>query len=312
MTGTLTVHRYGPAERLAWDEVVRNARARHFMFERAYMDYHRDRFDDASWFVLLDDRPIAVLPGSAHGDELVSHGGLTFGGLLSTRSLTTVRAVAAVDALTAALRAAGFRRLTYKPMPHLYHVEPAEEDLYAFSSAGARLVGREVTAAIRPGPRPTYSRTRRAGVRAASGLVEFGESGRFEEFWALLVTVLAERHGARPVHSVTEIRCLAARFPGRIRLFVASEAGTVVAGTVIFQTPIVAHAQYIATGSRGRELSALDSLLDHLLVVLYPRMWFDFGISHERDGRINEGLARHKESYGARAIVHDRYELDLA
>jgi hypothetical protein len=41
-------------------------------------------------------------------------------------------------------------------------------------------------------------------------------------------------------------------------------------------------------------------------------MWFDFGIANERDGRINEGLMDHKESYGARAIVLDRYALDLA
>jgi hypothetical protein len=41
-------------------------------------------------------------------------------------------------------------------------------------------------------------------------------------------------------------------------------------------------------------------------------MWFDFGTSHERDGRMNAGLVQNKESYGARAIVLDRYALDLA
>jgi hypothetical protein len=311
MGNALQVAAYEPALRDRWDAVVRGARARHFMFERAYMDYHQERFADASWFVLLGDRPIAVLPASADGSELVSHGGLTFGGLLSTRELTTVRAIAAFGALVPALRAAGFDRLVYKPMPHLYHLEPAEEDLYALTSAGARHVSREVTAAVPPGAPRTYSHGRRHGIRAAGGRVELGESDRIEEFWRLLRDVLAERHGVQPVHSASELRLLADRFPGRIRLFVASEAGEIVAGTLVFQTPVVAHAQYIAVGARGRELFALDALTNHLLVEVYPHLWFDFGISNERDGSLNEGLVHHKESYGARAIVHDRYALDL-
>ena len=57
----LTIERYDASERDRWDAVVRSARARHFMFERAYMDYHADRFVDASWFVLAHGQPIAVL-----------------------------------------------------------------------------------------------------------------------------------------------------------------------------------------------------------------------------------------------------------
>jgi hypothetical protein len=307
----LTVRPYGPADHSTWDGVVQCARARHFLHERAFMDYHQDRFVDASWFVFLGDRPIAVMPASRHGDAVISHGGLTFGGLLSTAELTAVRATAAVKAIGGALRAAGVRRLVYKPMPHIYHLAPAEEDLYALASAGGRLVGRELTTAVPPGAPRTYSHGRRDGVRAAAGRVDLVESDRIEEFSALLETVLLERHGVEPVHSATELRTLADCFPGRIRLFVASEAGEIVAGTLIFETPVVAHAQYIAVGARGRELFALDVLLDHLLVEVYAETWFDFGISNERDGSLNVGLVQHKESYGARGIVHDRYELDL-
>ena len=231
MSANLTIERYEPGTLEAWDEVVRDARARHFMFERAYMDYHQDRFADASWFVLLKERPIAVIPASRHGDEVVSHGGLTFGGLLSKPDLTTVRALAALEAVTTAWRGEGVQRLVYKPMPHPYHVAPAEEDLYALHVAGARLVARDVTAAVAPGPRPAYSDERRRAVRksAARGL-EVRESTSIDEFWELLRETLAERHGVQPVHSASEMRLLATRFPGRIRLFAASEAGEMIAG----------------------------------------------------------------------------------
>src|SRR4051812_45856111 len=114
-----------------WDATVRRARARHFLFERDYMDYHSDRYADDSLLVLYDGRPLGALPASRAGDEVISHGGLTFGGLLSSSSLTTKRAINALEAILAALSVDGVRRLVYKPMPHHYHVVPAEEDLYA-------------------------------------------------------------------------------------------------------------------------------------------------------------------------------------
>ena len=123
--------------------------------------------------------------------------------------------------------------------------------------------------------------------------------------------MLTARHGVEPVHTQAEIELLASRFPGQIRLFVARERGEVVAGTLVFQTTTVAHAQYIATGARGRETSALDGLFDHLVREVFPGLWFDFGISNERDGALNPGLIRNKEGYGARAVVHDRLVLEL-
>jgi len=41
--------------------------------------------------------------------------------------------------------------------------------------------------------------------------------------------------------------------------------------------------------------------------------FFDFGNSNEEQGRkLNVGLCRQKEGFGARAITHQYYELDLA
>lgn len=313
MSTTVAVERYSPDARDAWDVVVRSARAQHFIFERDYMDYHQDRFPDASWVVLLDGRPEAVFPASRHGAEVISHGGLTFGGLLSRATLTTARTVHALDKLIVELRADGVRRLTYKPMPHIYHVEPAEEDLFALHAAGAVLKSREVTVAIAPGPRPTYSEERRRAVRRkVETELEFRECNQIEEFMVLLSNVLRERHDATPVHSTSEMQLLASRFPGRIRLFVATEHTEIIAGTIVFQSSSVAHTQYIATGQRGRELRALDKLFDYLLSEVFSRQWFDFGTSVERDGKLNAGLIRNKEGYGARAIVHDCYSIDLS
>lgn len=311
-TSELSVERYEPSQREEWDALVRSCRARHFLFERAYMDYHRDRFVDHSFVVRLASTAIAALPASRHGEEVRSHGGLTFGGLVSRAELTTVRAIEALRAISESLASAGVRLLTYKPMPYPYQLEPAQEDLFALFVLGARLERREVTVAVAPGERPAYSEERRRGVKRAAraGLV-YEESARFGEFMAVLASMLAERHDTEPVHSLAEIELLAAAFPDSIRLHVATDHGEIVAGTVIYLTPTVAHAQYIAASEAGRELRALDGLFDHLLTEVYRDRWFDFGISNERDGQLNAGLNRFKEGFGARAVMHDRYALAI-
>ena len=141
-----------------WDEVVRGARARHFMFERAYMDYHQDRFADASWFVLLDGSPDRGDPGLATRRR----GRLPWWsdvrrsavGPISRRCARSRR----LEAMTTALRRGRRATPPVQADAASYHLAPAEEDLYALTSAGARLVAREVTAAVAPASRPAYSR----------------------------------------------------------------------------------------------------------------------------------------------------------
>jgi hypothetical protein len=308
----LTVEPYTPAQRDEWDDLVSSARARHFFFQRDYMDYHADRFIDSSFIVRLGGRAIAAFPASVHGTEVVSHGGLTFGGCLSTPQLTTTRAVAALDAVAALLKSGGARRLVYKPVPHIYHVAPAEEDLYALHLAGAVLTRREVSAAIVPGSSPGYTaERRRALVRARRAGVVVGEEEQLEDYMMLLRDVLRDRHRVDPVHTSAEMRVLADRFPTNIRTFTARLDGELLGGVLVYDTARVAHAQYIAAGPRGRELGATDIVFDHLLAEVYRHKCFDFGISNERNGALNAGLMRNKEGFGARAVVHDQYSLDL-
>jgi hypothetical protein len=125
--------------------------------------------------------------------------------------------------------------------------------------------------------------------------------------------VLAERHGVRPVHTAAELKLLASRFPDNIRLFAASRAGEMLAGVVIYESAQVAHAQYIGANDEGRRVGASDLIFDRLINDYYAqKKYFDFGISTEDAGRrLNEGLAENKQGFGARAVVHDFYELDL-
>lgn len=312
---TVDVRRYTPRDQTAWDDLVKRSRSAHFLFERGYMDYHADRFEDHSLLVYDGSKLVALLPANIDGARLVSHGGLTFGGLITDTAMSTRRTLELFDALQAHLRDQEVESLVYKPVPHIYHLVPAEEDLYALFRADATLVRREVSSAIALDARLPYSKGRKAALKVADRAgVEVRPSDDFHSFMELQREVLQSRHEAEPVHTADELALLATRFPDGIALHTASVEGRLVGGVVVYATPVVAHTQYIAVNDEGREIHALDKIV-HELIASYEgeKRWWDFGTSNRDAGRVlNEPLIRNKESYGARAVVYDQYLVDLS
>lgn len=309
------VERYRDVDASAWDAFVRASRNGTFLFERGYMDYHRDRFPDHSLFARdAEGELVAVLPAHTAGDVAGSHRGLSYGGLVIGPAMKTPVFLQAFEAVLLHLRAAGFRALEYKTVPHIYHRQSADDDRYALFLLGAELVRRDLLSVVDLGDRLPYQVRRVRGVKRArvAGVIVQAESA-FAEFWGLLGATLADRHGAVPVHSLAEIQMLRDRFPGNIRLHTARQNNRLLGGVVTYESDRVSHAQYIASSPDGRDVGALDLVFDHLLNDPAPgRRYFDFGASHEDQGRtINRGLIDQKEGFGARSIAHDHYRVDL-
>lgn len=311
---SIRIECYGPEHRKVWNEFLAGAKNGVLLFHRDYMDYHADRFSDASLIAYRRDRPIAVLPANRDGDLLVSHGGLTFGGFVTNAAMRTPTMLRVFEELIGHLRQEGVRRLTYKAVPHIYHLLPAEEDLYALSRQGARLVRRDVSSAVRLQARPRASKGRRwALARARRQRLELRASDDYRTFMALVEARLSSRYGLAPTHTADELRLLAARFPRSIELVGVFRGEEMLAGAVVYVGARVAHAQYIGASDEGREIGATDLLLEHLIAERYPGCeWFDFGISTEQEGRyLNVPLIENKEGFGARAVVHDFYALEI-
>lgn len=313
----LTVRHYVPeADRGLWDDFVSKARNSTFLHMRGYMDYHSHRFRDSSLMVSDGDALVAVFPADRRDDGTVcSHGGLTYGGLLTAPAVTQSAVIEAFAGINALLRAEGCVGVVYKPVPHIYHRLPAEEDLYAlFACCGARLEARAVASVIDTGSPLAFSQNRRRGVRKAqkAGVVIETDSADYAAFWKILADNLAERHGVAPVHTIDEMMLLGSRFPDNIRLNVARIDGEVVAGCVTYQCgQEVTHVQYISASDAGRDCGALDLLFQTLICGCGSR-FFDFGISTERGGAVlNHGLIHQKEGFGARAVCYDAYAYDL-
>lgn len=316
--------RYTPDSKALWDATVDASRNGTFLFRRDYMDYHKDRFADCSLLFLTDrGKCVACLPANFKAAErrVETHGGLTYGGLVCTSEVTTAMALDMLAAARETYRRMGAATFIYKPVPHIYHTYPCEEELYALFRAGAVLSARAVSTAVDltcARPLSTLRKRKAAKARRAGLIVDDCRTGDAEaalaDFWVILTDVLATRHHTRPVHTLGEASLLRSRFEEEMRLFVVrSPQGAVLAGCLAYVTPAVAHIQYIAAGSEGRACGALDLLFATLIDGRFAgRRYLDFGISTEQGGTLlNEGLIFQKEGFGGRAVCYDTYTIKL-
>lgn len=311
----MEIRRYRREDKELWNSFVSKARNATFLFDRNYMDYHADRFDDNSFMFYYKGKLKAVLPANVAGDTLYSHQGLTYGGLLLDKKATVEDVLECFDSLNSWLRENGISKVVYKALPWIYQQYPSEEDLYALTwKCKAQLISRDISSSIVVDNKLKFAESRKSGIRKALSLnIEVGESNDVDGFWHVLEDNLGNRYNAKPVHTASEMKLLMSRFPNNIRLYVAKMNGEIVGGTLIYVTPQVVHTQYISASVEGKKHGALDLLFDYIINKVYANCrYFDFGKSTEQGGAyLNEPLIFQKEGFGGRGVCYDWYQWEL-
>jgi len=313
-TRAYEVKRYTSEHKPVWDAFLSGAKNATFLFRRDYMEYHRDRFTDHSLMIYCDKELVAQLPANLTKDgTLVSHEGLTYGGLAVRHAATLTEVLSIFHAVLRYLDGQKISKVLYKQCPGFYNTLPDDEVGYALFLVGAQLCRRDCAIVVNLAERLPLRKDRRTGIGKGqrSGVRVIQETS-FAPFWTkVLVPRLAGRYGAKPVHTIEEITLLASHFPEQIKQFSAYCGNEILAGTTIYETPHVAHSQYSAVTDRGRKLGALDFLYGWLIDECYKgKLFFDFGTCNENQGRsLNHGLLDWKEAFGGRCYAHDFYEV---
>ena len=279
------------------------------------MDYHSDRFEDASLMVFKQEKLIALLPANKKGNDLISHQGLTYGGLMLQQKTSFKEAYGAFKAILDFCKSQQVNMLVLKVLPKIYNVYPSDELDYFLFLAKAKLIRRDISSAIDYSNPLRIKANRMEGVKKAHKRnLRIQEVDVFNEFWdSILIPNLRQKHQTNPVHTLEEIELLKSKFPKQIRQFNVYKDAVIVAGATIFETKQVAHVQYISANEDKQQLGSLDYLFAHLINdVFNHKAYFNFGISNENQGlKVNEGLLFWKEGFGARTVVHDFYEISI-
>ncbi len=316
MNSDWSIKMYQPEEAALWDGLVAASRQGTMLHMRGYMDYHADRFHDHSLIAYRKGKPTALLPANLRKDNtLCSHGGLTYGGWLTpTSHFNGSDMLELFEAWIEWCKEKEIKDIVYKPVPHIYHRIPAEEDLYALFRFEAEIKTINLSSVIDMRDNPGLNTLQKRHLKKASALNPWiRETSNVSEFMPLLQECLRSRHEADPVHSDSELQTLKNRFPEGIRLFLAGTDHQPEAAICIYNTNSVAHCQYIATSESGRENGTLTFLMHHLIhEVFSENRYFDFGTSNEDAGLIlNSGLLHQKTGLGGRGLAYQIFQLHL-
>lgn len=324
----MQIVRYTSSKSHEWDEFIESSRNGTFLFMRAYMDYHSDRFTDHSLMYYNDkDKLIAIMPANEAVSLLdrvgeksfFSHQGLTYGGFILDAKVHISEVGELFETTIAYLKKKGFSEWYYKQMPSVYHKQPSQEDEYWLWRHNAEVTACNMMSAIdykanvddiSSSRKRTYcSKLMRQGYT-----IDMAADVRV--FWPILESNLKERFNSKPVHTLDEIELLQSRFSENIVCCTVNNPdGKTIAGTLLFISDEVVRTQYISASPEGKQINALDYLM--LTLVGYYRKnpkyrYFEFGTSMAEDGiNLNEGLILQKEGFGGRAIACKTYRIKI-
>lgn len=309
----IEVVQYKSQQKKEWDSFVEIAKNATFLFKRDFMEYHSDRFEDASLMIYKNTKLVALFPANKSGDnEIVSHQGLTYGGLLFLEKEKFGAIKKYIQKIMIFMEDFGFDFVVWKLFPNIYNQTPSDEIEYVLFLLEANLIRRDIAIVVNSESGLKYSGNYRREAKKAEKEGAVIKKGDFETFWKkILIPNLKIKHGVKPVHSFIEINKLAQKFPENIVQYNVQINDEIVAGTTLFVTPTCVHCQYISANDLGRKSGALNYLFIHLLKDVYSEVRnFDFGIVNEKNGTyINEGLLFWKENMGGRSIKHDFYKI---
>ncbi len=316
------IRRYMPGDAEAWDAFVSTSPMGTWMQTQRFLSYHGDRFQDRSLILLNTKKQWeAILPAAVDPKEpkrVVSHPGLSYGGLIHQGELRGEKMLAAFQEIISYYQAAGYQSLRYKATPAFYHQHPSQDDLYALFRLNAHRYRCDITSLIdlNHRPKPCYSlkRALQQAEKNQIGVSETENPADIEALWLILADNLQRKHGAHPVHSLQEILQLKSLFPNAIRFIVGRKETDIVAGFVLFVMPMTTHMQYSAASEVGYDTYALNPIAEYAIALANTlgSRYFDFGISTESDGQIlNQGLYRFKGKFGSGSALHEFFDVNF-
>lgn len=307
----ITVRKYTEEDKFVWDAFVKEAKNATFLFQRDFMDYHNDRFEDYSLLCFQDQVLVAVFPANKIDNVVYSHKGLTYGGLVLPSNIKLFSVFEIFKAILRCYNKEGIEKVEIKVIPTFYNTQLSDELEYILFRANAFLKEKAALMVIDHQNQIRIQKNRREGVNKANRMgVNLKVENNFKDFWnQILIPNLSNKHNVSPVHTLKEIELLASRFPENIKQVNVYKGGEIVAGTTLFLTKTTIHPQYVSGGKEKNILGSLDLLYDFIINKYdQSKRYFDFNISSEDNGDVlNSGLIFWKESCGARTYTADTY-----
>lgn len=316
----MKIEEYNPEKHIKlWECFIATAPMATFLHSRRFLSYHGDKFIDKSLIIYDGKYLIAMFAAAENPSDkqiIVSHPGLTYGGLLHQGMIGGNAVYEIITVISEHYKNKGYSKIIYKAIPSFYHRIPSEEDIWALSKLGAGNIRTDLGRTINLSAPLVWGDKRQRGLKKSqkAGVEVSQGKEHAEKLWNITADNLSRKHGVNPVHSIDDIKLLLSLCPDNIEYMVAYLGDEVIAGAMFFVTPTVTHIQYGSSSIKGYELDALEMVyykaIEHARNT--GRKYFSFGISTEQEGKtLNETLDRFKKKFSAGGVCYQFYEIDL-
>lgn len=311
-----SVKKYAPEDYTAWNRFVAEAKNATFLFHRDFMEYHSDRFVDFSMLIFNPKGKLsAIVPANSTGKEVVSHQGLTYGGLVFNKNPGGDALNEMLNSMLCFLKENKIEVFKIKMLPDFYSTIGSVGLDYFLFQKGAEIYRRDMNLMIDYTQPFQIHKSKLKHLKKLDDSFSIVEESTLKPFWEkVLIPRLDQRHQVKPVHTLDEIEKLKSNFPEKIRQFSIYEGKEILAGITVFEFENGLKSQYGATTDRGVDLRAMDLLFIHLIYKFEKegKKFFDMGIVNEEEGKkYNKGLLKQKEELGCSIYSHDYYKITV-
>lgn len=299
-----------------WNNFVLNAVNATFLFHRDFIEYHGNRFTDASVLIFKSDTLVAICPANKIKTEWHSHQGLTYGGIVVGNDFNPVDFYVLIKELSCFLKSRDCQSLLIKAIPQFYGNDVLLKLRHQLIKHQAQTYRSDMVLALDYSQPLNIHKTKLKHYRRnlESGFV-ISEEEDFSSFWnELLIPRLHNKHQAKPVHTLEEIQYLKSKFKNNIKQFNLFKNNELLAGITIFDTGTVVKSQYGATSEKGEKYRAIEFLFIHLIHHFKDsgRKFFSMGtVTEQNDLGYNPGLLKQKEELGCKLYHQDFLSLKL-
>lgn len=313
----LQIKEYTDEYKDKWDDFVLNQSMNGtFLQTKQFLDYHGDRFCDASLILYKgNDTIVAVVPActiTEAGRKIFSaHRGSTFGGIVVARQFYNIEHMEAVmNVLEDYFQSNSYDEVQLKCTSDIFAEENTNLLSYFLFQRGYssydeissyvnyKTYKEEIPANFTSGRRRDYNYSLKHNLTFR----EIGSREEIEKFYTILCENL-QKFDAAPVHTLEELQEFKeSRLKDIVEFYGVFYEDEMIAGSMVFCFgDRVLHTQYLAASQKHLKMFPMNFLDTNLIRVAKERgfRYFSFGTSTEDHGRVlNKHLAQFKEGFG--------------
>jgi hypothetical protein len=314
-----------------WDRYIWEADNGNIFHTRRFLSYHpKTRFIDHS-LIFRDKNAIkALFPAielQLDKDKvLFSHRGSSYGGFVY-KNAGIQDAYHLVISLKEYAKQNAFSKIILTLPPIFYMKKFSNYIDFALIQNEFRYQKREISSIVQLPYLPAISsktvsdaafallkpEARTAVRKSIKQGVDVRLSDDYEAYYKILEKNLMLRHNVKPTHTLDELKKLITLFPDRIHLWGAYVKDKLIAGIINFlATDNVVLAFYISDDKTYQHYRSVNQLFYKIFMwsIENKFTFYDFGI-FTVNMEPNWGLGKFKESFGARGLFRDTFELQL-